>query len=67
MNARLLTIYIREKFTHERDVLEYAEDVSGLFEAEEIDFGGVKEPADSRLRDTLIVTPPLSFLNDMLQ
>ena len=67
MNKTMLTIYVRKKFLEDTDVLEHAELISEIFTDEELEFGSIKEKPKSSARDTLIVTPPLTHLNEMIR
>ena len=44
INSTLVTIYIRKKFLGYGDVLEYASEISDLFNEQGFDFEGIKEP-----------------------
>lgn len=50
-------------------MLELADEITTLFNEAELDFAAVKEnPNDSsNKRDSLVVTPPLSVLNEMIR
>ena len=61
-----MTIYIKKNFLEDSDLLEYAEEINQVLIDSEFDFSAVKEDSDNTKRDTLVVKPPISVLNEML-